>query len=60
MRYAGAWPALGNVESGVVATLAGVRQSVVSGGVLCVVGVALLAVALPRFRRYDDRLHDVK
>ena len=52
-------PALGNVESGVVATLAGVRQSVVSGGVLCVVGVALLAVALPRFRRYDDRLHDV-
>jgi len=53
-------PALGNVESGVVATLAGVRQSVVSGGVLCVVGVALLAVALPRFRRYDDRLHDVK
>jgi len=53
-------PALGNVESGVVATLAGVRQSVVSGGVLCVVGVALLAVALPRFRRYDDRLHDVQ
>jgi len=53
-------PALGNVESGVVATLAGVRQSVVSGGVLCVVGVALLAVALPQFRHYDDRLHDVQ
>jgi len=53
-------PALGNVESGVVATLAGVRQSVVSGGVLCVVGVALMAVALPRFRHYDDRLHDVQ
>ncbi len=53
-------PALGNVESGVVATLAGVRQSVASGGVLCVVGVALLAVALPRFRRYDGRLHDAR
>jgi len=53
-------PALGNVESGVVASFAGVRQSVVSGGVLCVVGVALVAVALPRFRRYDSRMHDVQ
>jgi len=53
-------PALGNVESGVVASLVGVRQSVVSGGLLCVVGVALVAVALPRFRHYDGRLHDVR
>jgi hypothetical protein len=49
-------PALGNVESGVVATGFGVRASVVSGGVLCVAGVALLACVLPRFRRYDNRL----
>lgn len=46
-------PALGNVESGLVAGLLTVRASVVSGGVLCVVGVALLA--LPQFRRYDAR-----
>ena len=32
-------PTLGNVEAGVVASLAGVRASIVSGGVLCVAGV---------------------
>lgn len=48
-------PLLGNLESGVVASLAGLRFSVVSGGVLCVVGVALAAIALPAFRRYDAR-----
>jgi hypothetical protein len=46
---------LGNVEAGVVASLAGVRASVVSGGVLCVIGVVLAAIALPAFRRYDAR-----
>jgi MFS family permease len=48
-------PLLGNVEAGVVAALTSVRTSVVSGGVLCVVGVALAAVALPAFRLYDAR-----
>jgi MFS family permease len=48
-------PLLGNLEAGVVASLAGVRASVVSGGVLCVIGVAVAAVALPVFRRYDAR-----
>jgi hypothetical protein len=47
------WPDLR--EAGVVASLARLRASVVSGGVLCVVGVALAALALPAFRRYDDR-----
>jgi MFS family permease len=46
-------PLLGNVESGVVASLAGVRASIVSGGLLCVAGVAIMAVALPAFWRYD-------
>lgn len=50
-------PLLGNLEAGVVATLAGLRTSVVSGGILCVLGVALAAIALPAFRRYDER-HD--
>jgi MFS family permease len=48
-------PLLGNLEAGVVASLTSVRTSVVSGGVLCVVGVALAAVALPAFRLYDAR-----
>jgi MFS family permease len=48
-------PLLGNLEAGVVASLASVRASVVSGGILCVVGVGLFALALPVFRRYDAR-----
>lgn len=50
-------PLLGNLESGVVAAFAGVRASIVSGGVLCVAGVAVAALALPAFRRYDARDH---
>jgi MFS family permease len=46
-------PLLGNVESGLVAARFGVTASVVSGGVLCVVGVAAAAVLLPTFRRYE-------
>lgn len=45
-------PALGNLESGVVGALAGVRASVVSGGVLCVAGTAVLCALLPRFWNY--------
>ncbi len=48
-------PLLGNVESGVVASLAGVRASIVSGGILCVAGVVVAAIALPTFWRYDAR-----
>ncbi len=53
-----AGPLLGNVESGVVAAFAGVRASIVSGGVLCIVGVAVTALALPGLRAYDARKHD--
>jgi MFS family permease len=45
-------PALGNLEAGVVGALAGVRGSVVSGGVLCVVGTVALSALLPRFWNY--------
>ncbi len=50
-------PALGNLEAGVVASLFNVRVSVVSGGVLCVAGCLLAAIALPVFRTYDARLY---
>ncbi len=46
-------PTLGNVEAGLVESLAGLRASIVSGGVLCVVGTVALAAALPRFWKYD-------
>lgn len=49
-------PLLGNVEAGGVAAVAGVGFSIVSGGVLCVVGTVLLGAALPAFRAYDSRM----
>ena len=50
-------PALGNFEAGAVAALTSVRFSIVSGGVLCVAGCVVCAVALPAFRAYDARRH---
>jgi MFS family permease len=47
-----AGPLLGNLEAGLVASVVGVRASIVSGGVLCVAGVGLAALALPAFVRY--------
>jgi MFS family permease len=48
-------PMLGNAESGLVASLFSIRTSVVSGGVLCVLGSGVLALVLPAFLRYDGR-----
>ena len=56
-QVAGA-PALGNLEAGVVASLAGVRFSIVSGGLACVAGTVLVAAAMPAFLRYDSRRPD--
>ena len=43
-----ATPALGNVEAGLVASLTSVRFSIVSGGLLCVVGTFVIAACRPR------------
>ncbi|HVF28588.1 MAG TPA: MFS transporter [Pyrinomonadaceae bacterium] len=48
-------PLLGNAEAGLVASLLSVRTSIISGGVMCVVGTGLLALALPAFIRYNGR-----
>ena len=48
-------PLLGNVEAGLLAAAVGVQASVVSGGLLCVGGVALVGLALPALRHYDAR-----
>jgi MFS family permease len=50
-------PLLGDAEAGAVAALAGIRASVVSGGLACVAGTVALALALPRFWSYDGRAH---
>ena len=46
-------PSLGNARAGVVADAYGVQASIVSGGILCVLGCGLCALLLPGFRRYD-------
>jgi MFS family permease len=48
-------PLLGHLEAGVVAAMFSVRTSVISGGLLCVVGVLACGLWLPRFVRYDAR-----
>jgi MFS family permease len=48
-------PLLGHVEAGLIAATFSVKVSVVSGGVLCVLGVLLCALFLPRFVAYDAR-----
>jgi MFS family permease len=45
-------PKLGDAEAGIVATLFSVRASIVSGGILCVVGSAIISLLLPEFIKY--------
>jgi MFS family permease len=48
-------PTLGNVEAGVVASLTSLRFSIVSGGIACVAGTILVALAFPALLRYDAK-----
>jgi predicted MFS family arabinose efflux permease len=45
-------PKLGDTEAGLIAAAFGITTSVVFGGVLCVVGVAVCCYLLPKFWRY--------
>jgi MFS family permease len=53
-------PSLGNLEAGVVASLTSLRFSIVSGGLACIVGCLLTALAFPALLRYDSRRHDAE
>jgi MFS family permease len=53
LSVVGTGPSLGNAEAGLLASVTGVRFSIVSGGVACMLGAGLLALVLPRYRRYD-------
>jgi MFS family permease len=46
-------PRLGDVEAGSVASLTSTRVSVVSGGLACLAGVAVIVVAFPELAGYD-------
>jgi hypothetical protein len=52
LSYA-AGPPAGQLRSGAVASLTSTRASVVSGGLACAAGVAMVCAALPAFRRYS-------
>jgi hypothetical protein len=45
-------PQLGEVEAGAVARAFSARISVASGGLLCALAVAAVALAVPSLRRY--------
>lgn len=45
-------PRLGDTEAGLVAAAFGVTASIVSGGILCVLGVGVCCLFLPKFWRY--------
>ncbi|WP_131744680.1 MFS transporter [Frankia sp. Cppng1_Ct_nod] len=47
-------PRLGDLEAGTAAAVVSPTFSVVSGGLACIVGVGLLAAAVPSFIRYDS------
>ena len=46
-------PSIGNLEAGALASATSLRFSIVTGGVACVVGCALLGLAFPALVRYD-------
>jgi hypothetical protein len=46
-------PRLGDFEAGAIAAVSTPQISVVSGGLGCLVGVALVSRFMPRFARYN-------
>jgi MFS family permease len=51
-------PLLGQVRSSAAASMTSLRMSFISGGVLCVIGVSLSAIALPSLWNYDERTNE--
>jgi MFS family permease len=50
-------PQLGEVESGIVASLFGVPAAIISGGIGCIIGAALIVLKWPRLRFYNGDEH---
>lgn len=45
-------PKLGDTRAGFIATYFGMTTAVISGGILCVIGVTACCLLLPKFWRY--------
>lgn len=45
-------PKLGDTRAGVIASYVGITTAIVSGGILCVVGVAACCLLMPKFWKY--------
>lgn len=50
-------PQLGEVESGIVASLFGVPATIISGGIGCLIGAALITLKWPELRNYNGDEH---
>jgi MFS family permease len=50
-------PQLGEVEAGIVASLLGVPFAIISGGIGCIVGMALIVLKWPQLRKYNGDEH---
>jgi MFS family permease len=50
-------PQLGEVESGIVASLFGVPAAIISGGIGCIVGTVLIMLKWPHLRTYNGDEH---
>jgi len=48
-------PRLGDLESGTMAAAAGVQFSIVSGGVLCLLGLAVITLGFPQLPCYSSQ-----
>lgn len=48
-------PYLGSAKMGIVAEAYSVKTAIVSGGIMCVAAVGILAIFLPKFLKYDGR-----
>lgn len=53
LAVVGTGPSLGNAEAGLLASVTNVPFSIKFGGIACIIGAGLLALVLPRYRRYD-------
>lgn len=51
-------PTVGNARAGVLASRTSQQFSIVSGGLMCVVAVGLLAITLPALMAYDERTNE--
>ena len=50
-------PQLGEVESGIVASLFGVPAAIISGGIGCILGTLLIVLKWPQLRSYNGDEH---